>query len=193
MQLQIPEISLVVLMGPSGAGKSSFARQHFSPTEVVSSDVCRGLVSDDDNNQDVSPEAFELLHHIVALRLALGRLVVIDATNIWPADRRPYVELARAHHCPLVAITFDLDVDLCHERNQRRTDRTFGRQVVWSQSTALRHSLPTLNDEGFSDIYIFHTPEDVARALIQRTALRLELGQMAGPEIILGDGPGGQL
>jgi protein phosphatase len=184
MQLVIPELSLVVLMGPSGAGKSTFARTHFQPSEIVSSDVCRGLVSDDENNQDVSPEAFELLHHIVALRVALGRLVVIDATNIWPADRRAYVELARAHHCPLVAIAFDLEVDLCHERNQRRPDRTFGSQVVWSQSMALRHSLPTLNDEGFFNTYIFHEPEDAARAIIVRTETPRDLGQMAGPDII---------
>ena len=50
MQIQIPELCLVVLIGPSGCGKSTFARKHFKPTEVLSSDFCRGLVSDDENN-----------------------------------------------------------------------------------------------------------------------------------------------
>ena len=50
MKITIPELSLVVLIGPSGCGKSTFARKHFKVTEVLSSDFCRGLVSDDENN-----------------------------------------------------------------------------------------------------------------------------------------------
>ena len=70
MKLTIPELSLVVLVGPSGSGKSTFARRHFRPTEVLSSDYCRGLVSDDENSQDATPDAFELLHFIARKRLA---------------------------------------------------------------------------------------------------------------------------
>ena len=51
MNLNIPELSLVVLIGPTGSGKSTFARAHFKPTEVISSDFCRGLVADDENDQ----------------------------------------------------------------------------------------------------------------------------------------------
>ncbi len=62
MKIAIPEFALVVLIGSSGSGKSTFARQHFKPTEVLSSDACRGLVSDDENGQSVTKTAFELLH-----------------------------------------------------------------------------------------------------------------------------------
>ncbi|MGB3681668.1 MAG: AAA family ATPase [Rubrobacteraceae bacterium] len=55
MNISIPELCLVVLIGASGSGKSTFARQHFLPTEVVSSDFCRGLVSDDENDQSAPP------------------------------------------------------------------------------------------------------------------------------------------
>ena len=104
MTISIPNLSLVVLIGPSGSGKSTFARKHFLPTEVLSSDACRGIVSDDENNQAVTNEAFALLHYITSQRLALGRLTVIDATNVQPEARKPLVELARKYHCLPVAV-----------------------------------------------------------------------------------------
>ena len=108
MNISIPKLSLVVLIGPSGSGKSTFARKHFLPTEVLSSDACRAMVSDDENNQAVTNEAFALLHYIAAQRLALGRLTVIDATNVQPEARKPLVELARKYHCLPVAIVLNL-------------------------------------------------------------------------------------
>jgi len=67
MKITIPELSLVVLIGASGSGKSSFARKHFKATEVLSSDFCRGLVSDDENDQGAYKDAFEVLHYIAVL------------------------------------------------------------------------------------------------------------------------------
>src|SRR5574339_792349 len=99
MKLSIPDLSLVVLIGISGSGKSTFARKHFKPTEVISSDFCRGLVSDDENSQAATKDAFEVLHFIAAKRLAAGRLTVVDATNVQAEARKPLVELARRYHC----------------------------------------------------------------------------------------------
>src|SRR5579871_4130871 len=120
MKLTIPELSLVVLIGPSGSGKSTFARAHFQPTETLSSDACRALVSDDENNQEATHDAFEVLHFIAAKRLAAGRLTVVDATNVQPEARRPLVELARRYHCLPVAIVFALPERVCQERNASR-------------------------------------------------------------------------
>src|SRR5437764_3330367 len=117
MKIVIPKLSLVVLIGPSGSGKSTFARKHFLPTEILSSDACRGMVSDDENNQAVTNEAFALLHYVAAQRLALGRLTVIDATNVQPEARAPVVELARKYHCLPVAIVLNLPERLCQDRN----------------------------------------------------------------------------
>ena len=89
MKITIPELSFVVLIGPSGSGKSTFARQHFKPTEVLSSDYCRGLVSDDENNQGATTDAFEVLRFIAGKRLAAGKLTVVDATNVQPEARKP--------------------------------------------------------------------------------------------------------
>src|SRR5205823_7366525 len=95
MKLTIPELSLVVLIGASGSGKSTFARKHFKPTEILSSDFCRGLVSDDENDQAATKEAFDVLHFIARKRLAAGRLTVVDATNVQEAARQPLIRIAR--------------------------------------------------------------------------------------------------
>lgn len=93
--VKIPELSLVVLIGASGSGKSTFANRHFRPTEVLSSDFCRGLVSDDENDQTVTSDAFDVLRFIAGKRLAASRLTVIDATNVQPESRRPLLAANR--------------------------------------------------------------------------------------------------
>src|SRR5829696_7082213 len=123
MKVTIPELSLVVLVGPSGCGKSTFARRHFKPTEVLSSDFCRGLVSDDENDQSATKDAFEVLHYIASKRLAAGRLTVVDATNVQPEARKPLIELARRYHCLPVALVLDVPERVCEERNRTRADR----------------------------------------------------------------------
>ena len=80
--IKIPELCLVTLIGVSGSGKSTFGAKHFLPTEVISSDFCRGLVSDDENDQKATNAAFDVLHFIASKRLEAGRLTVIDATNV---------------------------------------------------------------------------------------------------------------
>ncbi|HLJ86737.1 MAG TPA: AAA family ATPase, partial [Candidatus Angelobacter sp.] len=113
MNISIPELSLVVLIGPSGCGKSSFARKHFKPTEVLSSDFCRGLVSDDENDQSATNDAFDVFHYIARKRLASGRLTVLDATNVQPESRKPLVALAREFHVLPVAIVLNMPEKLC--------------------------------------------------------------------------------
>src|SRR6478672_12033638 len=120
MNLSIPKLSLVVLIGASGAGKSTFARKHFLPSEVLSSDYCRGLVSDNENDQAATNDAFEVLHYIAGKRLARGRLTVVDATNVQPEARAPLVALARKYHCLPVAVVLNIHEDICHERNRGR-------------------------------------------------------------------------
>ena len=108
MRIEIPRLALVVLVGAAGAGKSTFARAHFKPTQVISSDVCRALVADDERDLSATPAAFEVLHLVASLRLRRGRLTVVDAVSARPADRRPLLALAAAQHCQAVALVFDL-------------------------------------------------------------------------------------
>jgi protein phosphatase len=185
--LSVPELALVVLIGPSGSGKSTFARRHFKLTEVLSSDVCRGLVADDETDQSVTAEAFAVLHFIAAKRLAAGKLTVIDATNVQPEARKPLVALAREYHCLPVAIVFDLPEKLCQERNAARADRDFGPHVIRQQRTQLRRSLRGLQREGFRHVFTFETPEEVEAAIIERQPLWNNLRHEHGPFDIIGD------
>jgi len=186
-ELGIPELSLVVLVGVTGSGKSAFARAHFRPTEVISSDFCRGLVADDENDQSATPAAFELLHYIAGKRLAGGRLTVIDATNVQPEARRELVALAREHDVLPVAIVLDLPEKLCAERNANRPDRDFGAQVLRRQRGQLRRGLKNLRREGFRTVHVLRTPEEVGAATITRTRLFSDLRHEEGPFDVIGD------
>ncbi|WP_165250639.1 polynucleotide kinase-phosphatase [Paludisphaera soli] len=187
MTLSIPKLSLVVLVGPSGSGKSTFARRCFAATEVLSSDACRGMVSDDENDQEATNDAFDVLHYVAAKRLARGKLTVVDATNVQPESRRPLVELARKYHCLPVAIVLDVPESVCHERNRGRDDRAFGPHVVRNQASQLRRSFRGLRKEGFRHVYVLRTPEEVDAAEIVRTPLWNDRTDDHGPFDLIGD------
>lgn len=191
MKVSLPEISLVVLVGPSGSGKSSFARKHFKPTEVLSSDYCRGLVSDDENNQAATEDAFDVLHYIAGKRLKNGLLTVIDATNVRPEDRRKYVRLAREHNCLPVTIVLNLSERVCQDRNASRPDRDFGPHVIRNQLAALRRGMGRrgkgLKREGFRHVWVLESESDVEAVTIERTPLWNNKKDEHGPFDIIGD------
>lgn len=183
----VPELSLIVLIGPSGSGKSTFARKHFRPTEVLSSDYFRGLVSDDENDQGATPDAFDTLHYVAAKRLAAGRLTVIDATNVQPESRQPLVALARRYHVLPVAIVLHMSEGLCEERNAQRSDRQFGPHVVRQQRTQLKRSLGKLKREGFRQVLVLDSPERVESLTIARVPLWNNRREEHGPFDFIGD------
>ncbi len=186
-RITIPELSLVVLIGPSGAGKSTFARRHFKPTEVLSSDHCRALVADDENDMTATGDAFAVLHFIAAKRLAAGRLAVIDATNVQPEARKPLLQLARQFHVLPVAIVLNIRETLCQQRNQARPDRNFGPHVVRRHCLQLRQSLGSLQREGFREIFELRSPEEVDSLTVERQPLWVDRRGDRGPFDIIGD------
>jgi protein phosphatase len=185
MRIELPAPSLVVLMGASGSGKSTFAALHFKPTEVISSDFCRGLVADDENDQAATKDAFAVLLAIASRRLANGRLTVIDATNVQRESRAPLLKLAREHDLFAVAIVLDPPEDVCHARNASRPDRDFGPHVVRRQRADLRRSLRGLQKEGFRRFWVLKgTGDDVE---IARSPLWTDRSAEHGPFDIVGD------
>ncbi|MFE9993046.1 polynucleotide kinase-phosphatase [Streptomyces sp. NPDC005381] len=186
--LPVTDLSLVVLIGASGSGKSTFARRHFKPTEIISSDFCRGLVADDENDQSASGDAFDVLHYIAGKRLAAGRRTVVDATSVQQDSRRQLVELARKHDVLPIAIVLDVPEEVCAERNAARTDRAgMPRRVIQRHIRELRRSLRQLEREGFRKVHVLRGVADVENASVVTEKRFNDLTHLTGPFDIVGD------
>ncbi len=183
----IPQLCLVALVGASGSGKSTFAAQHFGRFEVISSDFCRGLVADDENDQSASKDAFDVLGYIAGKRLAAGRLTVVDATNVTQEARRQLVELAKAHDVLPVAIVLDVPASVASERNRSRPDRDFGPHVVKRHTDQLRRSLKGLGREGFRKVHVLSGVEAIETAEVVREKLLNDHRDQHGPFDVIGD------
>ncbi len=188
LELAVTDLSLVVLIGATGSGKSTFAARHFKPTEVLSSDFCRGLVADDENDQSASADAFDVLHHIAGKRLAAGRLTVVDATSVQRESRRQLVDLARRHDVLPIAVVLDLPEEVCAERNAARPDRAgVHRRVIARHRRELRRSLKGLEREGFRKVHVLRSQQEVDRAVVVRRRRYNDLRHLTGPFDIIGD------
>ncbi|MFE9648370.1 polynucleotide kinase-phosphatase [Streptomyces sp. NPDC006365] len=186
--LPVTDLSLVVLVGASGSGKSTFARRHFKPTEVISSDFCRGLVADDENDQSASGDAFDVLHYIAGKRLAAGRRTVVDATSVQQESRKQLVELAKKYDVLPIAIVLDIPEEVCAERNASREDRVgMPRRVIQRHIRELRRSLRHLEREGFRKVHILRGAEEVESTSIRTEKRFNDLTHLTGPFDIIGD------
>ncbi|MER7476331.1 polynucleotide kinase-phosphatase [Streptomyces sp. NPDC126510] len=186
--LPVTDLSLVVLVGATGSGKSTFARRQFKPTEVISSDFCRGLVSDDENDQSATKDAFDVLHYIAGKRLAAGRRTVVDATSVQSDARRQLIDLAKQYDVLPIAIVLDVPEEVCAERNAARTDRAdMPRRVIQRHTRELRRSLRHLEREGFRKVHILRGVEEVEQATVVTEKRFNDLTHLTGPFDIIGD------
>ncbi|MBG6095761.1 AAA family ATPase [Nocardioides sp. WG-D5] len=151
--LTIGAPSLVLLVGPSGSGKSTFAKRIFGPYEVVSSDHCRALIADSEEDQSVTPQAFDLVRYIAQARLEAGRIAVIDATNVHAHARRRNLELAEKTGVEIVALALDVPLEDCLARNASRVGRVVPEAAIREQRADMDTTLARLDGEGFSRVY----------------------------------------
>ncbi len=186
-KIEIPEFCLVALVGATSSGKTTFAHKYFKPTEVLSSDFFRGMVSDDENDQNFSAEAFDLLYYAANKRLDNMRLTVIDATNIQKSAREKIVQTARAQNVHAAAIVLNLPEELLQQRNKERPDRDLPERVIRQHCIEVRKSIRNLKREGFRFIYIINSMEQLENCEIVRTKLWNNKRDEHGPFDIIGD------
>ena len=187
MRIEIPELSVVTLIGASGSGKSTFASRFFKPTEILSSDFFRALVSDDEGDQRSTKDAFDALYYVANKRLNAGKLVVIDATNVQKNAREAVLELARGQDVHAIAVVFDFPEELCQERNRANPARNYPPHVIRTHTQALRRSLRHLRKEGFRYVHVFKTPEELETLEVVRAPLWTDRRAETGPFDIIGD------
>jgi protein phosphatase len=168
VQLAVPDPSLVVLVGPAGAGKTTFARTFFRPTEVISSDAIRAMLTDDSGDQGASAEAFSILAQLLHGRLSRRLMTVIDATNLRPQSRRRWLRLAARYDLPAVVIVFDLPDQLFVAQNEMRPERQVGRNVVTKQTELMRRALASISEEGFSQVHVLREPTVPGTLTVER-------------------------
>ncbi|MDQ2986723.1 MAG: polynucleotide kinase-phosphatase [Armatimonadota bacterium] len=186
MEIKIPDFATVLLIGASGSGKSTFAKKHFLPTEILSSDECRGWVCDDESSLEATTDAFDVLNYVLGKRLARRRLTVVDATNVQDTARRGHLVRAKQYHSVAVAIVMDVPESVCLQRNEPRPDRNFGPHVVRRQSRDLKRSLRNLKREGFRYIHVL-SPDTIEDVQIVREPLWTDRRFEHGPFDIIGD------
>lgn len=160
--------SLVLLVGASGSGKSTFAAKHFKPYEVVSSDRCREMITDDAADQSVTPAAFNLVRYLAHCRIQAGRSAVVDATNVQVPARARMIRMAARRHVPISAIVFTVPLQTCLERNARRSERTVPEEAIATQVQALNDSIPAIRVEGYAQLLVLDSPASIDALRIVR-------------------------
>ncbi len=150
--IRLPRRTLLVLAGPAGCGKSTFAARRFAPTEIVSSDACRGLICDDPANQQVNRDAFDLFYSIINKRLYHGRFTVADSTALKPEPRLHLLEHARSKGYLACLLVFKIHEELCRARNNER-ERRVEDSVIPYHEQLLKQALLVIPSEGWHQVY----------------------------------------
>ncbi|GAC1397512.1 MAG: hypothetical protein NVS4B12_07840 [Ktedonobacteraceae bacterium] len=174
--LVLPQQTLLVLCGVAGAGKSTFARlfveehaaQGLRETSIVSSDYCRALVCDDDNNQHVNRDAFDLLYYIVHKRMFQGRFTLIDSTALQTDTRRRLLAIAQQHRFYTCLLIFNPPPAVCIQRDRTRL-RIVGEQVILYHEGLLRQTLIDVPHEGWQLVRILEEQNSVESIITSHT------------------------
>lgn len=138
---------VVLSIGLPGSGKSSwFKRNNITP---LSSDLLRGLLFDDPNEQRFQDLVFSNLRSLLRARLVARRpMNYVDATNLSPHERQGWIKLAHDYGYEVHAVFFDVPLDVCLDRNRKR-QRVVAEDVMRRMGAKLQ---PPTFEEGFTKI-----------------------------------------
>lgn len=199
MKIILPYAGIVLLIGPSNSGKSTLLKQlvdkgQVLPSEIISSDEYRVRVSNVefidwahrwkdvseslyDEYQRISAEAFSLMEATIEARCRLNKITFVDATHLYPDDRKRYIELAKKHHVPVVSLVLDVDQELLLLRDKNR-ENPRGSKRIKQQYQVFKREKRFIKKEGyFATYFITVTNEvEVTRANSNATHLEVENG-----------------
>lgn len=146
---------IVLTVGLPGSGKSTYL--HSLGVNPISSDAIRLLLADDATIQTIHGPVFATMRYLLRRRLALQLPVTyLDATHLTPAERAPYMTIARAFGCEMEALFFDVPLEVCQERNRRR-DRFVPPEAIEQMQAKL---VPPSIAEGFTRITVLKWDPD---------------------------------
>ncbi|HCI78154.1 MAG TPA: hypothetical protein DHW02_00515 [Ktedonobacter sp.] len=153
----LPQRTLLVLCGIPGSGKSTFARefivrQGLQPTTIVSSDYCRALICDDETNQQVSRDAFDLFHYIIYKRMQQRRFIIADSTALLANARHRLFEQAVNYQYATCLLVFTVDPTICIQRDRTR-QRIVGEAIIRNLQQLLEQALRDIPNEQWQQVY----------------------------------------
>jgi predicted kinase len=144
-----PKGIVVLAIGLPGSGKSSWFKRHNATP--LSSDMVRSLLFDDVREQRFQDLVFSNLRSMLKARLIAKRpMNYVDATNLTPQERQHWIKLAKDYQYEVHAVFFDVPLDICLERHQRR-DRVVPEDVMRRMAAKLK---PPAFEEGFAKITV---------------------------------------
>ncbi len=174
-QIILPRQTLIVLCGPAGSGKSTFANmfveQHedlgYRATTIVSSDYCRALICDDETNQKVNRDTFDLFYYIINKRMLQNRLTIADSTALLAEARQRLLNLAQRHHYFTCLLVFNMSLATCllHDQQQSR-GRTVGEKVIIYHQDLLQQALQAIPHEAWDQVHILDEQHPVGTITI---------------------------
>lgn len=157
MKITVPDFCLVVMVGASGSGKSTFAKTHFTNSEIVSP-------QGGDGSAARPGDAGGALSEVIGARLRRRCLTVVDASNVDAKDRTSLLRIAKEHYAQAVAIV-----------------------LVPGGDDAVREILGRIGEEGFHSVHDLRSEAEISAATVERTRLRTDLRDEQGPFDIIGD------
>jgi predicted kinase len=144
-----PKGIVVLAIGLPGSGKSSWFKRH--NVVPLSSDMVRSLLFDDVREQRFQDLVFSNLRSMLKARLIAKRpMNYVDATNLTPQERQHWIKLAKDYQYEVHAVFFDVPLDVCLDRHQRR-DRVVPEDVMRRMAAKLK---PPAFEEGFAKITV---------------------------------------
>jgi predicted kinase len=144
-----PKGIVVLAIGLPGSGKSSWFKRH--NVVPLSSDMVRALLFDDVREQRYQDLVFSNLRSMLKARLIAKRpMNYVDATNLTPQERQHWIKLAKDYNYEVHAVFFDVPLEICVERHQRR-DRVVPEDIMRRMAAKLK--APSF-EEGFAKITV---------------------------------------